>query len=329
MHRDICSIAKLSSRVNEIEGDASNGALLFEDPGPGGTSGNLFSDGDEPVLFEGDFFGSYEDGPDGFPWPESENGINEDNEFEEEGDAESEGELAELERGWEPPVPDIQEADSEADGAHDLDEDEECHSASATSTTYQSIRQEAEGPLQKGPYVARFPVPTAGQPITFSVQNGAHTQFKPYKNFFKEDLTNAYTPFESSMEWEFAWWAKLCGPSSTAVSDLLEIEGVHERLGLSFKHSQELNKIIDTRLPTQRPHFEHKEVIVAGEVLDFYMRNILECAAALYGDPQFSNDLIFLPERHYADEDQTQRVYHNLHTGKWWWQTQVSDFETY
>ncbi|KIJ05946.1 hypothetical protein PAXINDRAFT_103573 [Paxillus involutus ATCC 200175] len=52
------------------------------------------------------------------------------------------------------------------------------------------------------------------------------------------------------------------------------------------------------------------------------MRDILECVAALYGDPNFAEDLIILPERHYADEDQTQRLYHDLHTGKWWWQTQ-------
>ena len=30
------------------------------------------------------------------------------------------------------------------------------------------------------------------------------------------------------------------------------------------------------------------------------------------------------PERHYADADQTIRVYSEMNTGKWWWCTQVS-----
>ncbi|KAF7373988.1 hypothetical protein MSAN_00611700 [Mycena sanguinolenta] len=33
--------------------------------------------------------------------------------------------------------------------------------------------------------------------------------------------------------------------------------------------------------------------------------------------------LVFAPERHYADADKTVRLYHDLHTGKWWWATQV------
>jgi hypothetical protein len=31
----------------------------------------------------------------------------------------------------------------------------------------------------------------------------------------------------------------------------------------------------------------------------------------------------FAPERHYADEDQTLRIYCDIHTGRWWWATQV------
>jgi len=29
---------------------------------------------------------------------------------------------------------------------------------------------------------------------------------------------------------------------------------------------------------------------------------------------------------HYLDADQTIRLYHDMHTGKWWWETQVSAF---
>lgn len=46
----------------------------------------------------------------------------------------------------------------------------------------------------------------------------------------------------------------------------------------------------------------------------------------LYGDPQFTGILVFMPERHYADPDMGVRLYHDMHTGKWWWETQVCWF---
>ena len=64
--------------------------------------------------------------------------------------------------------------------------------------------------------------------------------------------------------------------------------------------------------------------MVDGEVFDLYSRNILDCVKALYGDSNFAPYLCVLPERHYIDQDRTIRMYHNMHTGKWWWATQAS-----
>ncbi|KAF7974189.1 hypothetical protein HWV62_13231 [Athelia sp. TMB] len=129
--------------------------------------------------------------------------------------------------------------------------------------------------------------------------------------------------FQSQIDWEVARWAKLRGPSSTAVSDLLNIDGLHEKLGLSYKNSRELNQIIDRELPS-RPRFVRDEVTVAGETFDFYRRDILPCIEALYGDPDFAPHLKFAPERRYADPDHTIRVYHDMETGNWWWKTQAA-----
>ncbi|THU81196.1 hypothetical protein K435DRAFT_571058, partial [Dendrothele bispora CBS 962.96] len=54
-------------------------------------------------------------------------------------------------------------------------------------------------------------------------------------------------------------------------------------------------------------------------------RDIMECVRALYGSPDHSQYLCFMPERHYTDADKTRRLYHDIHTGRWWWDTQVSD----
>ncbi|KAJ7868024.1 hypothetical protein B0H14DRAFT_3586641 [Mycena olivaceomarginata] len=129
---------------------------------------------------------------------------------------------------------------------------------------------------------------------------------------------NPYAPFKSKMDWEVGKWAKLRGSGSTAFTDLLQVEGVREALDLSYGTAAELNKIIDDKLPG-RPKFSRFEVVVNGEVFHLYSRDILECVRALWGDTDFAPYLFVLPERHYIDKEKKIRMYHNMHTGKWWW----------
>lgn len=93
-------------------------------------------------------------------------------------------------------------------------------------------------------------------------------------------------------------------------------------VGLSYSTSIELNKIIDDKLPGH-PHFVQREIVVAGEAFDLYSRDIIQCVRVLFGDSEFAPFLFYVPERHYADRDKMIRMYHNMHTGKWWWATQV------
>jgi hypothetical protein len=97
---------------------------------------------------------------------------------------------------------------------------------------------------------------------------------------------------------------------------------VCDALNLSYKNSNKLNKIIDQKLPG-RPTFQCREVIIANEAFELFSRDIIECIKALWGDVDFAPYLVVEPERHYADADQTIRLYFDMHTGKWWWSTQV------
>ena len=149
---------------------------------------------------------------------------------------------------------------------------------------------------------------------------------------------NPWTPFTSEIDWKIAYWVKMCGPGSTVFSDLLSINGVSgiiifgksgwlslkvcEALNLSYKNSNELNKIIDSSLPS-RPRFKCYEVVIAGETLEFYARDIVECLKVLWADPDFLPFLVFEPEEHYADDDHTVHIFHDMHTWRWWWNTQV------
>ena len=97
---------------------------------------------------------------------------------------------------------------------------------------------------------------------------------------------------------------------------------VVEALGLSYRTADELNTIIDKKLPGY-PSFKSSVIKIGGENLQFHYRDILGCIRAIYGNPEFAHDLVFAPERHYLDSEQTCRVYSEMHTGDWWWSVQV------
>ena len=189
-------------------------------------------------------------------------------------------------------------------------------------------RENVEKQLRKSvtvqTFVEHYPDSKAGDAVpNRSKQPNSHTA---YGSKFQNSETNPYAPFSSHIDWKVAKWAKLRGPSSTAFSELLAIDGLQERLALSYKNTRELNKIIDEDLPGTLPRFRCKSTPVLGESVDLYYRPILECIQALLGNVEFANKLLFSPERHYSDKDCTIRVYHDMHTGKWWWDTQVCVF---
>ncbi|KAJ6497170.1 hypothetical protein C8R47DRAFT_972715 [Mycena vitilis] len=166
------------------------------------------------------------------------------------------------------------------------------------------------------PFVTHFGG-LAGAPVR--TQDSAYHQ---YSESIRSSEENPWAPFTSQVDWEIAKWAKLRGSTSTAFTDLLSIDGVPEALGLSYKNSRELNQIIDKQLPEGRPTFTRQEVVVGDEAFDVYFRPIVDCLKALYGDPEFAQDLVFMPERHYSDADKTVRFYDDMHTAEWWWRTQ-------
>lgn len=98
---------------------------------------------------------------------------------------------------------------------------------------------------------------------------------------------------------------------------------VVERLGLSFSSSEELNQIIDKKLPSGLPQFIREEVTIAGQKYEFYHRDIIQCVRALYGNPELAPFLAHAPEKQYTTPAMDTRMYSEMHTGKWWWKLQV------
>ncbi|KAJ7796041.1 hypothetical protein B0H13DRAFT_2392831 [Mycena leptocephala] len=248
--------------------------------------------------FAGDLFGDY--GPNDFGYIDSDNEeetpmsgsdrSESDDEDDEDLDAE---ERADLAQGYEPPRPPVAASEDAPMPEPDTDN---------IPAPTREIRMATEDRFNHKPIVVKYHGNTARKPISTT---RSPTSEKAYESTLKDcTSSNPYAPFTSKIDWEVAKWAKLRGAGSTAFSDLLNIEGVHESLNFSYGNSVQLNQIIDQKLPG-RPKFVRSEVIVNGEAFHLYSRDILEC-------------------RHYIDKDQTIRMYHKMHTGKWWWSTQAA-----
>jgi hypothetical protein len=152
---------------------------------------------------------------------------------------------------WEPPPPQVTGSDVEF-----LDEPEEDLGLS------REARLAAEDAFRKCPVIEKYPDSHAGAPVT---HDRVPSRNESYAKSVNNDIHNPLAPFSSQTDWEIAQWAKLCGPGSTAMSDLLKINGVSqtvllhydifihfifkvvEKLGLSYQNTQELNAIIDKK----------------------------------------------------------------------------------
>ena len=59
------------------------------------------------------------------------------------------------------------------------------------------------------------------------------------------------------------------------------------------------------------------------ERLELWRRDPVECVKELMGNPIFKESLEYAPQKHFTDEEGNNRVFEEMWTGDWWWNTQV------
>lgn len=84
-----------------------------------------------------------------------------------------------------------------------------------------------EQQLRQPVVIDRFPSP-AGSGNAPS--EGDDNDFMRYSKHVHANDNNPYHPFKHQIDWDIAQWAKLHGPSSNSVSELLSIHGVRSAL---------------------------------------------------------------------------------------------------
>jgi len=106
-----------------------------------------------------------------------------------------------------------------------------------------------------------------------------------------------------------------------------------EKTKPSFKNKYQFLKKID-QLPTG-PKWVCEVIHVTGnkknmnstcrsEELELWRRDPVDCVAQLLGDPAFKDVMSYVPERVFQDKAASVRVFDEMWTADWWWNTQVS-----
>ncbi|KAI0054735.1 hypothetical protein BV25DRAFT_1922417 [Artomyces pyxidatus] len=131
-----------------------------------------------------------------------------------------------------------------------------------------------EARLRDDPKIRHFPTGKAGEPVPAPPLPSAYSMYQAVVDgdqpAGKND--NVYGPFGGSIEWDLVRWAKKQGPTSTAVTDLLQIDSLREKLGVPYKTVDDMNAIIDTKLP-KRPQWKTEEIVVHGKTLELHYRD--------------------------------------------------------
>ena len=175
------------------------------------------------------------------------------------------------------------------------------------------------------------------------------TQYEDWFETQRNEEKIPWFPFASEQEWELTkWLIKNVGQKSTdeflklpivrdvsvlyPYEELTEICQINSKEKLSFYNSYSFLKKVDM-LPIG-PEWKCSIIEVTGDLLDddgntmsehleLWHRDPVECVKALIGNPAFKEYISYVPERVYIDDEGKVRVFDEMWTGNWWWDTQV------
>ncbi|OBZ73416.1 hypothetical protein A0H81_07111, partial [Grifola frondosa] len=111
------------------------------------------------------------------------------------------------------------------------------------------------------------------------------TTFENIQDQKREADESSWTPFACKEEWELANWLMSTVLSQNAIEDYLT-------------------------LPIEVELWKHDPI---------------ECVRELIGNPVFKDLMHYVPEKQYSDRDGEERIYDEMWTADWWWDTQVSN----
>ena len=241
-----CAALRQRIRSQDIDSDASD-----HDGDDDSDSGDDSPPSSPPQAFTSDAFGEYDDaywdqydeyqpaadpddededenGADGDFQPPATPPSDDEDDFDMQEDEDEDATNLEAEQGWEPPIDVANPTFGEEDGDQP---DDHTNDLEGEPGPDRRTQRRAHQQLRTQTHIVPYPDRSAGAPIIptdlripEAAGYGSYTSAPGQES--SADLSNPYAPFRSRLEFEIARWAKMRGPGSNAVTELLSIEGV-------------------------------------------------------------------------------------------------------
>lgn len=155
--------------------------------------------------------------------------------------------------------------------------------------------------------------PDAGIPILEDPEED------PEESQRRNRAVNPWSPFENRREFRLAEWFIKHKISKTGIDDYFK-QGLGNPGPREFRSSYTLRKKLDQLLSL--PSWRGGDATFnTGGKTTFYYRDPMKCVEYLLSQQLYKNDLHYAPVKEYNAGG--ERLYGEMWTGDWWWQTQV------
>ena len=137
-------------------------------------------------------------------------------------------------------------------------------------------------------------------------------------------LADPWRPFHTLDDFKLANWFITSKVPRSRIDEYFAI-GLSKSASPCFRSAYKLDQYIKALDPYH--HFiEWNEGTYThdGRSSTFFYRDIVQCVEYLLSQPAYREDIVYAPVR---EHDETgERLYSEMHTADWWWETQVRAF---
>lgn len=127
-------------------------------------------------------------------------------------------------------------------------------------------------------------------------------------------------PFQNDVEYKLARFFHKSKVPKSLVGEFFK-DGLAPTQDIGFQSGKTLSNLLDTMIQTP-PWNQHKVDFQLQLGTEFYLRDVVACVKYLISQRAFANHMVWGPVRTRSYDG--ARVYSELNTGDWWWETQVS-----
>lgn len=149
----------------------------------------------------------------------------------------------------------------------------------------------------------------------------------PRKQQYEEGLlADPWRPFHTLDDFKLANWFITSKVPRSRIDEYFAI-GLSKSPTPCFKSAYKLDQYIKALDPYQHL-LEWNEGTYSddGHSSTFFYRDIVQCVEYLLAQPAYREEVVYAPVQEYNDAG--ERLYSEMHTGDWWWETQVRIFAT-